>query len=38
VRVFLGFDSRPVEREAYEVARSTAQRFGCEVTPILEER
>lgn len=37
MRVFVGWDSRPTEREAYEVARKSAQRFGCEVIPLTED-
>jgi hypothetical protein len=35
LRVYIGFDQR--EKAAYEVARSTAESFGCQVTPIYED-
>jgi lipopolysaccharide biosynthesis glycosyltransferase len=36
MRIFIGYDNR--ENEAFEVARSTAQSFGCQVTPIYEDQ
>lgn len=38
LRVYLGFDGRKAEREAFAVAERTARRFGCEVIPLYEER
>lgn len=36
MRVFIGYDGR--EHAAYEVARLTAESFGCQVTPIYEDQ
>jgi lipopolysaccharide biosynthesis glycosyltransferase len=36
VRIFLGHDRR--EQAAYDVARKTAESFGCQVTPIYEDQ
>lgn len=36
LRVYIGYDQR--EGVAYDVAERTAQRFGCDVTPIYEDR
>jgi lipopolysaccharide biosynthesis glycosyltransferase len=36
VRVFLGYDQR--EQAAYDVARHTAESFGCQVTPVYEDQ
>ncbi len=36
LRIFIGYDQR--EHVAYEVARKTAESFGCIVTPVFEER
>jgi len=36
MRVYIGFDSR--EQAAYDVARFTAESFGCQVTPVYEDQ
>jgi hypothetical protein len=36
MRIFIGYDDR--ERLAYEVARRTAETFGCQITPIHEQQ
>jgi lipopolysaccharide biosynthesis glycosyltransferase len=36
MRVFIGFDNR--EKAAFEVARETAESFGCQVTPVYEDQ
>lgn len=36
MKVYIGFDSR--ERDAYEVAEKTARGFGCDVSPVYEDR
>jgi len=36
VKVWIGWDSR--EEAAYDVAAQTALRFGCDITPIYEQR
>jgi hypothetical protein len=38
MRILIGFDSRPAEREAYDVAAHTARRYGCDVAPVHEDR
>lgn len=38
MRVFIGFDPRAAEVAAFDVAAKTAQRFGCEVIPLYEDR
>lgn len=35
-RVYIGYDSR--EQDAYAVAEKTARKFGCETTPVYEDR
>lgn len=35
MRILIGYDSR--ERAAFDVARNTAERFGCTVHPIYED-
>lgn len=36
MRIFIGYDSR--EQAAYDVARHTAESFGCSVTPVFEDQ
>jgi hypothetical protein len=38
MKVYIGYDSREVEREAYAVARRSAERWGCDVVPLYEDR
>jgi hypothetical protein len=38
LRVFVGFDPRATEVQAYKVAAATASRFGCSVVPLMEDR
>lgn len=38
MRVFIGYDPRPAEVAAFDVAAKTARRFGCEVIPLYEDR
>lgn len=37
MRIYLGFDNRPAEREAYAVAEKSARAFGCDVVPLYED-
>lgn len=38
MRVYIGFDPRPAEVEAFHVAAKTARKFDCEVIPLREDR
>jgi lipopolysaccharide biosynthesis glycosyltransferase len=38
MRVFIGHDPRETERAAFAVAERTARKYGCEVTPLYEDR